>query len=187
VISPVDGTIVARGDILGDGRQTFVTVKGERLSLERLVNGGGDLIPVGALHGGSYVVIFLSPDGYHRIHMPLAGAIDRVRRIPGRCFPQNSDALRHIRRVYERNERAALLLSAEGGARYVLVLIGASLVGGIHIDDLSHAGRRGPLMKGQEIAHFSFGSTVVLLLPPELPLRGALREGQAVRMGDRLA
>ena len=92
--------------------------------------------------------------------------VDDVHWIPGRFFPQNEDALRHIPRIYERNERAVLRLLC-GGRELLLVLVGASLVGGIHLRGVPRPAwaRRDPvsldrrLDRGEELAHFTFGST----------------------------
>lgn len=190
LVSPVDGHVVAVGE-LGDGDE--LPVKGERLSAERVVNGRLHDLPLAPLRGGSYVVIFLSPRGYHRIHMPASGQILRSQWVPGRYFPQNERALDVIPAVYERNERAALGCEADEGWPFVLVLVGASLVGGIELQGVPRArwARRAPLLearrlrKGEELGHFRFGSTVVLLLPPGRPALRC-RRGDELRMGQAL-
>ena len=75
-----------------------------------------------------------------------------------------------------------------------MVLVGASLVGGIHLEGLPRQAWIRPSAfpihkrraKGEEIAHFSFGSTVVLVFPQTMAgrLRPAL--SSAVRMGETL-
>ena len=133
----------------------------------------------------------LTPHGYHYVHMPIAGTVLDLRWISGRAFPQNQDALRHIPRIYERNERATLRCRSHDGHEFMLVLVGASLIGGIHLRDLRRRDwvRSRPFAwnrrfaRGEELGHFSFGSTVVLLVPPALaglppPLGMALRMGQ---------
>lgn len=189
VVSPVDGRVVAAGDIDQD---TTLLVKGERLSVARILFGASREADTTDLRGGRYVVVFLSPRGYHRVHAPLAGTLRAVRWIPGRYFPQNERALRLIPRVYERNERATLSIDA-GDFAYALVMVGASLVGGIHLEAMPRRrfARDGvtsvahPHAKGDELGHFAFGSTVVVVLPP---CPGELRVaiGDDVRMGQTL-
>ena len=175
-VSPVDGVVVSSGRIESD---TVLVVKGHPMSLTRLL--GGEAID--DLIGGHHLTIFLTPDGYHRIHLPVTGSISAERRIDGRAFPQNGDALRHLERVYERNVRVALQVEVEGSAAPLrMVLIGASLIAGIHVT----APLKTPLARGAEVGHFSFGSTVAVLAPP-----GALRDlavtpGQAVAQGESL-
>lgn len=190
--SPVDGEVFAAG-VLHAGAE--LVVKGQRLSVERLVNGRSHHAPLAAYVGGHYIAIFLSPRGYHHIHMPVAGRLMGCQWIPGRYFPQNAVALRHIPRVYERNERAALFLATRAATPFIMVMVGASLVGGIHLAALPRESWVAPQPmtidlpydKGQRLGHFSFGSTVVLLLPPGLTTELQVAVGEAVRMGQPLA
>jgi phosphatidylserine decarboxylase len=188
-ISPADGDLLANGS-LALGRPMLV--KGQRLSPHRVVNGKLHDLDLANYDGGSYAVVFLTPRGYHRVHAPVDCELIDVRWIPGRYFPQNHDALAHIPRVYERNERATLRFRTPAGDELLLVMVGASLIGGIHLEGLSRSawahrgvtrvGRR--LQKGDEIGHFAFGSTVVVLRP-----RGTVestRELGPVRMGETL-
>lgn len=191
LVSPVDGRLLAAGEVTSDA---VLMVKGQRLSIDRVVNGRHHRLPLGAYQGGRYAVIFLSPRGYHYVHMPVDGEVVSCQWIPGRYFPQNEAALRHIPRVYERNERVVLRCRMRAGPELLLVMVGASLVGGIHLRGFDRAAwvhreampcslRRG---KGEELGHFTFGSTVVLLLPrgaagPLLPpLSADLHMGQAL-------
>jgi phosphatidylserine decarboxylase len=188
-VSPVDGRVLAAGTL---SRTTELVVKGQRLSLERIVNAGIHDRDLSAYEGGSYAVVFLSPRGYHRVHLPADGWLRDASWIPGRFFPQNEDALSHIPGVYERNERAVLGCSLAAGSDYLLVMVGASLIGGIHLADLPRDRWVGPNptelarrhAKGDEIGHFAFGSTVVVLLPAgvarRLPALGEVRMGQTL-------
>jgi phosphatidylserine decarboxylase len=187
LVSPVDGTVVASGEVTAGAR---LVVKGRTMSLARLL---GEATPEAWL-GGRYLSLFLSPRGYHYVHMPADGELASCRWIAGRYFPQNEDALAHLDAVYERNERAVLHLRLDGGGGMALVMVGASLIGGIHLAGAERArwARPGttPLgldrARGEELGHFTFGSTVVLVLPPGLA--GAPRHavGASVRMGETL-
>src|SRR5207244_2421179 len=136
--------------------------------------------------------LFLRPKGYHYVHAPASGVLEDVRWIPGRFFPQNEDALDHIDRVYERNERAVLRLRLPTGDEILMVMVGASVVGGIHVDGIADVrqarvipvGRA--VEKGGEIGHFSFGSTVVTILPRGLVSTPAPAIGTVFRMGETL-
>jgi phosphatidylserine decarboxylase len=190
LVSPVDGVVVGAGRITGG---TIVQVKGIDLDLGRLTTGRGPALPLADYEGGTYTTIFLTPDGYHHVHTPIAATVHELRWIPGRAFPQNHDALRAIPRIYERNERVTLRCRGDDGHEFLLVMVGASLIGGIHLDDLERAtwARRLPFTwrrhfaRGERLGHFSFGSTVVLLVPPALagPTPAI---GESVRMGQRL-
>lgn len=189
-ISPADGVLVSRGTLRRDQE---LCIKGQRLSLERVVNAGAFELELAPYDGGQHCVVFLTPRGYHRVHAPSAGEILDVRWIQGRYFPQNEDALEHVPRIYERNERVVLRCRAEAGFEYLLIMVGASLIGGIHLLGLERRDFVGPritpvgraVQKGEEIGHFAFGSTVVLLLP-ESARAGPVPAPQDVRMGQTL-
>lgn len=187
--APADGNLVASGPL---ALKRPLVVKGQRLSVDRVVNGGRHELDLREWEGGAFAVIFLTPRGYHRLHAPLDAELEEVRWIPGRYFPQNADALEHIPRIYERNERATLSFRDGQGRRFLLVMVGASLIGGIHLEHLEQKrwmtaaptkiGRQ--LSRGDELGHFAFGSTVVMLLPPSFQAR--VVERPEVRMGETL-
>jgi phosphatidylserine decarboxylase len=191
LVSPVDGFVVGAGAI---ERDRPLQVKGQLISPARLVTGRVHDLPLTAYEGGSFATVFLTPAGYHRIHMPEAGEIIDCRWIPGRYFPQNEDALRHIHGIYERNERAVLRIRLDAGEEILMVLVGASLVGGIHLEGISRqewirastVPIRRRAAKGEEIGHFAFGSTVVLLFPRSRAGRFIPAISSAVRMGEAL-
>lgn len=188
-VSPADGQLVDAGT-LDQGRTIWV--KGQAMLLERIVNAGLHDLDLAPYVGGSYAVVFLTPRGYHRVHMPCDGVLHDVRWIPGRFFPQNEAALQHIPRVYERNERAVLRCSTAQGQDFLLVMVGASLIGGIHLQAAPREAwvrRRAYTLgqsyaKGDEIGHFAFGSTVIVVLPEHTAERPPLE--REVRMGQTL-
>jgi phosphatidylserine decarboxylase len=191
IVSPADGILVARGTI---DRHTTLRVKHECLSLGRLVNGDRFDLPLAGYVAGHFSTIFLTPHGYHRLHMPASGELVDCRWLPGRYFPQNDRAGRHLRHVLERNERLVLRCRQAGGPELLLVLVGASLVGGIELAALPRRAWRadaavplgGAAVKGEEIGHFRFGSTVVLIVGPGPTPVGPMSPGCAIRIGEAL-
>lgn len=191
IVSPADGFVVGHGRIEAHGS---LDIKGQTLDFHRLINGlHHDLDPT-YWHGGQHFTVFLTPDGYHHVHSPVAGNLRDVRRIRGRFFPQNADALRVIPKVYERNERAVLRIGTPHGD-YLLILVGASFVGGIELvgaGDLAAAdtcalGIDRQVAKGERLGCFRFGSTVVLLCPPGATTGFAPSAGGAVQVGAEIA
>jgi phosphatidylserine decarboxylase len=188
-VSPADGQLVASGVLC---QESLLTVKGQRLSVEQIVNAKRYDLDLEPYLGGAYAVVFLTPRGYHHVHMPCDGSIEDVRWIPGRFYPQNETALSHIPGVYERNERAVLRARGSDGREFLLVMVGASLIGGIHLQALPrcewvsdrpvYIGKR--YTKGERIGHFAFGSTVIVLLPRGRDAR--LRAAAEVRVGETL-
>lgn len=186
-VSPVDGEVMAVGAITPGAD---VVVKGLRMSLERVVGGAAHDVSLASFVGGAYVVVFLSPRGYHHVHAPLAMRVTRATWIPGRYFPQNHDALRAIPRVYERNERVTLHGATGDGHALLLVMVAASLVGGIELLGRPAgprvAGVPADVAKGERLGSFRLGSTVALLFSPALATSLAVREGDVLRMGQSL-
>jgi phosphatidylserine decarboxylase len=177
--SAVDGRVVGLGPIEKD---TILQVKGRALSLSQVLRA-----PAERFEGGTYVTTFLRPKGYHYVHAPARGTVTGIRWIPGRYFPQNEDALQHIDGIYERNERAVLDFESVDGWRCALVMVAASVVGGIHVkgvNDVRRAnGFRRDVEKGDELGHFTFGSTVIAILPSA---RIDVEIGEDVRMGQTI-
>lgn len=190
VLAPADGIVVGAGPI---ARNTILQIKGIELDLRRLTTGRGPALDLAAYDGGRYLTTFLTPNGYHFVHMPIAATVVDIRWIPGRAFPQNQDALHHIPRIYERNERVTLRCRTPESHEFLLILVGASLIGGIHLVDHPRPlwARPEPVpwarsfARGDELGHFTFGSTVVLLVPPALA-GPPPAIGNTIRMGQRL-
>jgi phosphatidylserine decarboxylase len=178
VVSPVDGTVADSGDITRD--RTFL-VKGQSYTVDDLLNGS----PHASRYGnGCFAVIYLSPSNYHRIHAPVDAKVIEFDRIPGAVYPVNDPSMRLMKRVLSRNTRLVTYLQHESGT-IALVKVGAMNVGSIKYA----AGDTMPefVAKGEELAYFEFGSTVVLLwergsfLPAD-----RLRPGATVHMGEKI-
>src|SRR6266498_1591226 len=69
VVSPVDGVVSETGVATGG---TLVQAKGIDYTAAALL---ADDALAGALEGGPYATLYLSPRDYHRIHFPLGGRI----------------------------------------------------------------------------------------------------------------
>lgn len=178
IVSPVDGTIAETGVI--DAERTFL-VKGQRYTVDELLGGTAQS---DRYRGGGFAVIYLSPANYHRIHAPVRAKVAGVDRLPGTVYPVNDPSLRHMRRVLSRNVRIVTYLEWTCGL-LALVKVGAMNVGSIRFA----AGDDPPpeVDKGDELAYFEFGSTVVLLWEPgSIALREDLAPGTPVRMGEKI-
>ncbi|MBX5436271.1 MAG: phosphatidylserine decarboxylase [Alicyclobacillaceae bacterium] len=194
VVSPVDGTVGAFGEI---DENVLFQVKGSSYTLDALLANREE---ARWFRAGRYVTLYLSPRDYHRIHMPVDGRITGWRHIPGNLYPVNSHGVRHIRGVFTRNERVVThVMSAHG--RMCLVKVGATLVGSVrtpYLPQLGHPWSRRRrsvvsgqadvrLQRGDEIGWFDFGSTVVLLFEPGVIGPWYVEAGQRVKMGEPIA
>jgi phosphatidylserine decarboxylase len=120
----VDGAISQFGSIAGD--QIF-QAKGHSYSTTALVGGDGAL--AAHFHGGHFATLYLSPRDYHRIHMPCAGRLLRMIHVPGALFSVNPATARGVPGLFARNERVVCVFEGEDGRPWVLVLVGATIVG----------------------------------------------------------
>ncbi|MBM7691844.1 phosphatidylserine decarboxylase [Peribacillus deserti] len=151
VVSPVDGVLEDIGEIRPDKR---ITVKGKEYSIEEMLNNGAVLEKY---IGGSYMVMYLSPSHYHRIHSPVSGEVTERWLLGKKSYPVNAWGMKFGRDPLSKNYRLITELKHEGG-HISLVKVGAMFVNSIVV---THSEKR--VGKGEELAYFSFGSTVVLL------------------------
>jgi phosphatidylserine decarboxylase len=195
VNSPVDGRMVACGRIQAG---QAIQAKGLPYRIEELLKHDPR---ASRFDGGHYLTLYLSPQDYHRIHVPVEGLVDQVSRVEGELWPVNPASTTHVPRLYERNRRAAWVARGAGpdqGLEVAAVLVGATHVGGVLIDPCWLGGRALPrdgalavpglpCAPGQDLGTFQFGSTVVLLIggPRADQWRPALEAGP-VRVGQRL-
>lgn len=187
LVSPADGRIVVCGTVDSD---TCFNVKGSRYSAEDLTGSRNDAV---RFQGGAFAVIHLRPFDYHRVHMPCAGTVTGCGFFRGRLFPVNEKGLRTFRNIYVRNRRRITLCSGECGT-FALVTVGAFNVGRIPVEYSIPETGCGyfPVLsgqefgKGEEIARFEIGSTVVLLFEKGRVELDNLEPDREIRMGERI-
>ncbi|WP_148932875.1 archaetidylserine decarboxylase [Paenibacillus methanolicus] len=176
VASPVDALITGAGPIEAG---TILNVKGQDYTVDELLNRSPR---TENYKHGYYLVLYLSPTDYHRIHTPVTGAIVEREHVPGKVYPVNEFGLRHMKRVLSRNERLITYIRTSAGEMAVVK------VGAMNVSSIKYVEpRRDQVEKGDELAYFEFGSTVVLLAEDDsfIP-REDLKVGLKVRMGERL-
>ncbi|WP_308640115.1 archaetidylserine decarboxylase [Paenibacillus silvisoli] len=176
LVSPVDALITGCGPI---EQGTILNVKGQDYTIEELLNRSPR---TENYKNGYYMVLYLSPTDYHRIHTPVTGSIVEREHVPGKVYPVNEFGLRHMRRVLSRNERLITYMR-HAGAETAVVKVGAMNVSSIkYVLPLKEK-----MEKGEDLAYFEFGSTVVLLTEDDsfFP-RPDLKTGLKVRMGEKL-
>lgn len=187
IVCPADGKLTAVGQA-DSGR--LIQAKGLDYALRELVD-DEDLAT--ALEGGPFVTVYLRPKDYHRVHAPVDADVVRVSRVAGDLLPVKPAFVRGQPNLYVRNERVVMELVGEVG-RMALVCVGAAAVGSITTvfdhDGHGATGVARRVERGQEVAAFNLGSTVVLITQAGhveldgLALQQELRVGQ--RVGRRL-
>jgi phosphatidylserine decarboxylase len=197
-LCPVDGAISQFGRIEGDA---LLQAKGHTYTAQALVGGDADLAR--PFLGGHFATIYLSPKDYHRIHMPRAGRLARMIHVPGELFSVNPTTARGVPGLFARNERVVCVFEGEDKSPFVMVLVGATIVGSMatvwhgvvnpprpgSVRDWRYEGAQAvTLRQGDEMGRFLLGSTVVLLFPPgPLAFNAAWRPGGGVRLGEVMA
>ncbi|OAY60052.1 phosphatidylserine decarboxylase proenzyme 1, mitochondrial isoform X1 [Manihot esculenta] len=167
-----------------------------------------------------YCVIYLRPGDYHRIHSPAEWNVLVRRHFAGHLFPLNERATRTIRNLYVENERVVLEGLWEEGFM-AIAAIGATNIGSIELFIEPEFRTNLPrkklvnseppeervyepegigkvLKKGDEVAAFNMGSTVVLVFQaptlkpldnrdvPSSEFRFNIKRGDRIRVGEAL-
>src|SRR6185369_5719741 len=109
IASPSDGTVVESG-VAAEGQ--LMQAKGVLFDLEELVSDEG---MAARLSGGSYLITYLSPKDYHRVHAPVSGEIVGWRYVPGTLFPVNARSVRCEPGLFIRNERFITFIDGDAG------------------------------------------------------------------------
>ena len=199
LLMPADGRISQCGPIgHADERGRIFQAKGRSFTAAELL---GDETAAEAFEGGVFATVYLSPRDYHRVHMPWSGTLRETVHVPGRLFSVGPAAVRHVPRLFARNERLVCHFDTDFGPMAV-VMVGALLVSGVEtvwsgeeipaygkrITRKDYHGRGIVLERFAEMARFNYGSTVIVLLPPGVArLSPDLAPEAPVRLGQRLA
>lgn len=175
VVSPVDALITGIGEIT---EGTILNVKGQQYTVEEMLE---DKEQEALYRNGHYVVLYLSPTDYHRIHTPISGEIVKHVHKIGKVYPVNDFGLKHAKRVLSRNERLITYIKNKD-TEVAVVKVGALNVASIQLSDRLQSKN---IKKGEELAFFEFGSTVVLLLKEgTFQFLSGLKEGDHVKLGE---
>jgi phosphatidylserine decarboxylase len=171
-VCPVDGAISQFGAI---DDHHIVQAKGHRFTTTALV--GGDAALAAQFRHGAFANLYLSPKDYHRLHMPCDGTLTRMIYVPGALFSVNPVTARGVPGLFARNERVVCVFKSPEHAPFVMVLVGATIVGSMatvwhgvvnprrtnQISEWTYADRDVVLKQGEEMGRFLLGSTIVML------------------------
>ncbi|HEX4385392.1 MAG TPA: archaetidylserine decarboxylase [Myxococcales bacterium] len=195
-VSPVDGTVAEKGEIVDS---TLYQAKGKPYTLAELIGGPQAEADARQFAGGTFCTIYLAPYNYHRIHTPLGGEITGYVSMPGQLWPVNPIGVRNVEKLFCVNERLTTFLRTPRGPAAV-VSVGATAVGRIRAvyDDVVTNAKRTrkmarkiyeqpiPVEKGGELALFEMGSTVVLLFAPGVKIADRWQAGMPIKLGEAL-
>ncbi len=195
---PADGKVSQLGHI---NKDQLLQAKGHNFTLETLL--ANDIELTKKFEDGKFIITYLSPTDYHRVHMPCDGILRKMIYVPGELFSVNPFLSEHIPNLFARNERVICEFDTEFGSM-VQILVGATITASMSTvwagvinpprskdvkvweypaegEDSIH------LIKGQEMGAFRLGSTVVNLFPKEsINFNTMLAEGVVTVMGRKL-
>lgn len=195
-VCPVDGAISQFGAI---DDHHIVQAKGHRFTTTQLV--GGDAALAAEFRHGSFANLYLSPKDYHRLHMPCDGRLVRMIHVPGALFSVNPVTARGVPNLFARNERVVCVFDSAQHGRFVMVLVGATIVGsmatvwhgvvnakrGRAISEWRYDDREIVLKQGEEMGRFLLGSTIVMLFRPGvIAFNPDWAPERSVRLGERM-
>ncbi|MGQ2942097.1 MAG: archaetidylserine decarboxylase [Blastomonas fulva] len=195
-VCPVDGAISQLGDI---DDHHIVQAKGHRYTITDLV--GGDATLAEQFRHGRFANLYLSPRDYHRLHMPCDGRLVRMIHVPGALYSVNPVTARGVPNLFARNERVVCVFDSREHGQFVMVLVGATVVGSMAtpwhgVVNAVRTGRSSQwdytdqavkLAKGEEMGRFLLGSTVIMLFRPgAIALNPDWTPERPVRLGEMM-
>ena len=199
-ICPVDGTLSQIGSIELD--QIF-QAKGHHYSTTALL--GGNQLLAKKFNNGHFACIYLSPKDYHRIHMPCDGQLLSMTYVPGTLFSVNPTTAEGVPGLFAKNERVICEFSSAQYGCFVMVLVGATIVGSMatvwHDADngiinpprtsstrtWTYEQRNISLKQGDEMGRFLLGSTVVMLFEKDvLKFNPVWKPARTIKLGEMM-
>lgn len=210
-ISPVDGTLSQMGkikestliqakgfdfnlqELLGEAScpgRSFPRFRGDKLA-KKAPQDDKAL----KFNNGTFLTFYLAPQDYHRVHFPFDAKLTAMTYIPGCLFSVNNQTVESVPRIFSRNERVVCYFETHQGPM-VVILVGAMIVGSIHtvwagqvktfpkqIKTWDYSDQHLTFKKGDELGHFTVGSTVIVLLGDEIncnwdPAQKTVRVGE---------
>jgi len=193
-ICPVDGAISQFGTI---DDHHILQAKGHRFTTTDLVGGNPALAAL--FRHGSFANLYLSPKDYHRLHMPCDGKLMRMIYVPGALFSVNPVTARGVPNLFARNERVVCVFDSSEHGPFVMVLVGATIVGSIatvwhgtvnptrtdKVLEQDYADQNIVLKQGEEMGRFLLGSTIVMLFGQnKIVFNADWAPERAVRLGE---
>ena len=199
IASPVDGFVSQFGAIEKD---RLIQAKGKNFNLLDLF--AADREASLKFSRGSFMTLYLAPQNYHWVHMPIDGQLTAMTYVPGKLFSVNPLTLNNMENVFASNERVICLFETAVGPM-AMILVGAMLVGSINtvwhgdvnpkhpkqIQQWHYPNPQAPtpkLNRGEPMGHFKMGSTVILVFAENhLQWQQQLQCDSAVKYGEKIA
>lgn len=195
-VCPVDGAISQFGSI---DDHHIMQAKGHRFTTTQLI--GGDEALAMQFRHGKFANLYLSPKDYHRLHMPCEGRLERMIYVPGALFSVNPVTARGVPNLFARNERVVCVFHSERHGPFVMVLVGATIVGSMEtvwhgvvnpkrtgaVAEWDYSDQSIVLEQGDEMGRFLLGSTVIMLFEKDaIDFNPDWKPERSVRLGETM-
>ena len=195
LVSPVDGYVSELGRI---DAGTLLQAKGRYYSIHDLLS--CDEMLSHQFNEGLFATLYLSPQDYHRVHMPMEATLKEMIYVPGKLFSVQPTTTRMIPKLFACNERLVVFFDTHVGLM-AMVLVGATIVGAIgtswhgdikrsrtlrHFIYPERDGMSTRLHQAEEMGYFKLGSTVILLFADKQRVQWEqnLQAGDKIRLGQ---
>jgi phosphatidylserine decarboxylase len=195
-ICPVDGAISQFGAI---SKNQIFQAKGHTYSTLALVAGN---VPLAShFENGHFACLYLSPKDYHRIHMPCSGQLISMTYVPGDLYSVNPTTAENVPNLFARNERVICEFVSEKHGTFIMVLVGATIVGSMattwhgivnpprskKIQNWQYTSQEIVLGQGEEMGRFLLGSTVVMLFEKgALTFNSSWQPAHLIKLGEMM-
>ena len=174
--SPVDAKIESFGSITSD--ITFI-VKEKQYSINDLL---GNPEMAQKYQDGQFIVFYLSPADYHRMHCPMSGEVTKQYVLGQKSYPVNRMGLTYGKKPLSHNYRMISELKYSD-KHYTFIKVGAMFVNSIELTNISTKWK-----KGEEVGYFTFGSTVVMLFEKDaIQFTENVKQGTSIKVGEAFA
>ncbi len=174
ITSPVDGVVEHIGEIQ---ENMTIVVKNKSYSIDEML---GSSKVAKKYQGGYFYILYLSPQHYHRIHSPISGSVIKRWSIGTKSYPVNKLGLKYGKQPLSKNYRSITEVTKNG--RHVAIV----KVGAMFVNSIEFLHEHDELVQGEEMAYFSFGSTVVLLFDKDSFIPRNISVPQHVKVGQLL-
>ena len=182
IVSPADSEYRGQWAITDN---STITAKGITYPVTELLNGSAYEHHFKA---GIFTHSFLSITDYHRFHMPVAGVIKEIKKIPARTWVNEvkkpDGPLENIDDVGFQftHTRAYIIIDSPVG------LVAVMPVGMGHISSVNITAEEGvTLMKGDEFGYFAFGGSDIIMLFQRGSVAFTAKENTHYKYGEQIA
>lgn len=152
LVSPCDGKILAFDKVF---HFNSFYVKGQRFSIASFFR---NKKLAEKFSGGSFCIIRLAPNDYHRFHFPFSGNLVNSYSFDGSYYSVSPLALKKRANIFCENKRQLSLLHSDYFGDVVFCEVGATMVGSIV---KTFFGRK--FIKGDEKGYFKFGGSTIIM------------------------